>query len=81
MSSQNRGSGPGYTVADLVWYSGLIAGMVGTYFALMPLGVQKWVSLVAGLVVGIGLGWLGETIYRQSKRRRPPDRQDGPPQR
>jgi hypothetical protein len=42
--------------------------------------LQKWVSLVAGLVVGIGLGWLAETIYRQSRRRRPPDGPEGPPQ-
>jgi hypothetical protein len=77
MSTQNRG--PGYTVADLVWYSGLIAGVVGTYFALAPVDVQKWVKLVAGLVVGIGLGWLGETIYRQSQRRRPPGGPDGSP--
>jgi hypothetical protein len=40
--------GPGYTVNDLVWWSGLITGVVVCFFLLTPLGVPRLVSLVVG---------------------------------
>jgi hypothetical protein len=65
--------GPGYTVNDLVWWSGLITGVVVCYFRLTPLGVPRLVSLVVGGAAGIGLGWGLETLYRNSRSPRPPD--------
>jgi hypothetical protein len=68
--------GPGYTVADLVYYAGLFGGIILVYLALQPLGVHPLVRLVAGLAVGIGLGYLFETAYRRSKSKKDPNEHD-----
>jgi hypothetical protein len=74
MSSQNQG--PGYTINDLVYWGGLMAGLGVTYLALKPLGWHPIVQLLLSLVAGVGVGYVCEKIYDQSKRRPGPP---GPP--
>jgi hypothetical protein len=73
VSSSNRG--PGYTINDLVYWGGLIGGVVVTHLALMPVEMHNLARLVISLVVGVGVGYLCEKAYDKSKGRRgpPPD--------
>ena len=52
-----------YTVKDLVYYAGLFAGIIVTFKALEPFAIHSIIRLIAGLVVGVGLGWIAERVY------------------
>ncbi len=58
---------PGYTVKDLLYYTGLFAGIIAVYLALAPFGVHPIIRLVGGLIVGVGAGWLLEKAYLSAK--------------
>ena len=58
------GRGPGYTVRDLVYWSGLIAGAVAGYGILAPVGdLHPLVRLLGMLACGVACGFLCETVY------------------
>jgi hypothetical protein len=63
-------NGPNYTVKDLVYYIGLFGGIIATFFILTPFEVHHIVKLIAGIVVGVGLGWLLETAYTSAQRKK-----------
>jgi hypothetical protein len=79
-------SGPGYTVQDLVFYSGFIGGIIVTYLGLQALELDwpQIVYLILGLVVGAGLGWLALFLFERIRRgpsgprRRSPYDEDDP---
>src|SRR5206468_1570026 len=78
---RERGSAmtsPGYTTKDLVYYTGLFAGIILVYLGLGPLGVHPILSLLLGLGVGVGLGWLLERLYTGSSSAKPRDPNDYP---
>jgi hypothetical protein len=56
--------GPGYTVNDLVYWSGMIAGIVGVVTIGRSYGVNQLVLLIGGIVLGAGLGFTLERAYR-----------------
>jgi hypothetical protein len=61
-------SGSDYTVNDLVYYSGLFLGIIVVFGLGRPYGIHPIVTLVVGLVVGVGLGYTLERVYRSAKR-------------
>ena len=63
-------NGPNYTVKDLVYYIGLFGGIIATYLILKPFEFHQIIVLIAGLVVGVGLGWLLETAYTSAQRKK-----------
>jgi len=69
--SEDRGPS-GYTVKDLVYWSGLIGGVVATYGLLHALDVDMYplIRAVLCLVAGVAVGWICERIY--TRARRPP---------
>jgi hypothetical protein len=71
--------GPGYTIADLVFYSGLFAGIIVTYLSLNAAEVElhQIVKLLIGLAIGCGVGWVCLKIYEAS-RKPPPDGRQPP---
>lgn len=73
-------SGPGYTVADLVFYSGLIGGMAVTFTTLqgMEVDLHHIFKLLISLGVGIVLGGGALMLYERNKRKPkwPPDDYD-----
>ncbi|MEK6238914.1 MAG: hypothetical protein N2C14_29720 [Planctomycetales bacterium] len=66
---------PGYTVEDLVFMTGLMGGIGVTHFAMNALvpGTNRFVSLFAGLIVGLGLGWVFLRAYNSYNNRPPND--------
>jgi len=68
--------GPGYSVKDLVWYSGLLAGIVLVYTLTIPYAdeLHQLVRFALGVAVGVGLGWGLETAYVHWKTRQGSDR-------
>ena len=66
-----------YTVQDLVYWSGVIAGIIIVYVSLTPFDVLPVIRFGAGVVAGIGLGWISERLY-ESLRRPPPGRDNRP---
>ena len=55
---------PQYSTRDLVYYGGLFAGVIITHLLLQSMGVNnRIITLVAGLIVGVGLGWLLEKAF------------------
>jgi hypothetical protein len=74
--------GPGYTVEDLVYWSGFIGGVVITYgilFHVVVLELHPIVRLLGMLVVGVSTGFVCERIYRLMKPgKRPEDEQEPP---
>ena len=67
--------GPGYTVEDLVFYTGLFGGIILVFVGLAPFGVHTIVRLIGGLVVGLGVGWAFTKAYNSMKsNRNDPDR-------
>jgi hypothetical protein len=61
-----------YTLTDLVFWTGVFAGLIGTYLALEPWEVTALLRLIAGGVVGAGLGWCLEKAYQRLRRPPPP---------
>ncbi|MBI4606378.1 MAG: hypothetical protein HY721_30805 [Planctomycetes bacterium] len=55
--------GPGYTGKDLVFYVGLIGGIIIVYLALQPYGFHPFVALLCGIAVGGGAGWVLEKVW------------------
>jgi hypothetical protein len=73
--------GPDYTVKDLVYYTGLFAGIIVVYLLLAPFGLHPLLKLVPAIFVGAGLGWACEQLYTRSRRPpRDPHRDDDWPQ-
>ena len=62
-------SGPGYTMNDLVYYTGLFLGIIVVFGLGRPYGFHPLLMLVVGLIVGVGLGYTLERLYRNSKRK------------
>ncbi|MBI1247765.1 hypothetical protein GC197_07935 [bacterium] len=60
--------GPGYTVADLIFYAGLIAGLVVTFMVLKTVfdGIPHLVNLIISGTVGLGVGWIFSSLYERS---------------
>lgn len=57
-----------YTLEDLVWYSGFILGTSGGYVALGYAGIENhWPKLIAAGCFGVGLGWVSQKMYSESK--------------
>jgi hypothetical protein len=66
--------GPGYTINDLMYWSGMIGGIVAVVLIGRQFGVQQIFLLIGGVVVGAGLGFSLEWFYRKSlEPPRPPD--------
>lgn len=58
-------AGPGYTVSDLVYWSGLFLGVIIAFVGGRHLGITNHiVLLVAGLALGVPLGMVFEKAYR-----------------
>jgi hypothetical protein len=68
--------GPGYTVRDLVFWVGAMAGILVAHFTLRALEVelQPILRIVVILVAAVTTGWLCETGYRLGTR--PPKRDE-----
>jgi hypothetical protein len=60
--------GPGYTMNDLVYYSGLFFGIIAVYAIARPYGFHSLIVLVVGICVGAGLGYTLERVYKNSRR-------------
>ena len=58
--------GPGYTVKDLVYYTGMFSGIILVFAAAKPYGIQPIFCFIGGLIVGAGLGWMAEQIYEKN---------------
>ena len=66
--------GPRASMSDLFWWGGFIGGVCVAVLVVRQLGVtNRWVELIAGLVVGVGLGYTLEKIHSGSKPPPPPD--------
>jgi hypothetical protein len=50
---------------EFVRYVGLILGTSGAYVLLGVFGFFGWPALIASFCVGLGLGWLFETQFKQ----------------
>jgi hypothetical protein len=63
---------PNYSVKDLFYWGGLIAGMgIGTV-GMRHLGYGNgWLPLIVGLCLGVALGYTLEKIYTSGQQ--PPD--------
>ncbi|MEW4455566.1 hypothetical protein AB1L30_23050 [Bremerella sp. JC817] len=64
--------GPGYTIDDLIYYTGLFAGLIGTFLTLNAV-VPEWphiAKLIIAGIVGIGLGWCCTTFFSRSSNDR-----------
>jgi hypothetical protein len=61
--------GPGYTVADLVYWSGFIGGALIGYAVLFhAFEVHRLVQLLGMLACGVACGFLCETLYRRLRK-------------
>jgi hypothetical protein len=65
--------------ANLLWertvmgiFDDIFAGLIGTYLALEPWEVAAVLRLIAGGIVGAGLGWCLEKAYQRLRRPPPP---------
>lgn len=57
-----------YTFKDVVRYGGLFLGLGLTYKGLEMAGFDSHVGrLIAGIVVGLGLGWVAEKAYTSNR--------------
>lgn len=65
--------GPGYTLSDLFWWGGMIAGIGISHTVMLKMGVgNRWVLLLGSLACGVALGWLLESIHRGGSAPPPP---------
>jgi|GEM_PF-4466591 len=56
---------PQYTTRDLVYYSGLFVGVGVSYTIMGQMGIgNRFVMLLGAFAIGIGCGWLADTIYK-----------------
>jgi hypothetical protein len=69
MNDDDKGPS-GYTVKDLVYWSGLMGGVVVTYGILHALDIELHPLVRALLAIGVGvaLGWTSERIYTRAQR-------------
>ena len=65
----NSGSGPGYTVDDLVFYGMMFLGIIVTYKSIEEFApdVHHIIRLIVGLIVGVGLGWVSLKLYHSGR--------------
>jgi hypothetical protein len=61
-----RVKGPGYTVRDLYYYSGLFAGIIIVYVGTQSTELHPILRLVLGLIAGVALGWIADRAYQAS---------------
>lgn len=59
-------AGPAYTVKDLIYYAGLMGGIIAAYLVLQPFGLHPLLRLLIGLGLGIGIGWLAVSAYERA---------------
>ncbi len=57
---------PGYTINDLMYWSGMIAGIVTVVLIGKQYGIDRIFLLIGGIVLGAGLGYTLEMAYRKS---------------
>lgn len=70
-------AGPQYTEKDLYYYGAFMGGIIIAFLALGRLGVtNQIVRLIAGLVLGVTLGWATERAYLNSKKKPGDDNPD-----
>lgn len=70
---------PGYTVSDLIFYSGVIGGTAVTYLVLQALQIEMWqlFKLLISLGVGVMLGGGCLLAFEHFKRPKwPADKSD-----
>jgi hypothetical protein len=58
-------NGPNYTIDDLVFYSGLLAGFILVFWLSGSLELNAVVRVVGGAVVGAGLGWCALKVFKR----------------
>jgi hypothetical protein len=61
-------NGSGYTISDLVYYTGLFFGIIVVFGVGRPYGFHPLLILLVGVLVGAGLGYSLERLYKNSKR-------------
>lgn len=64
--------GPGYTVKDLVYYSGLFGGICLVYVGTRQVAIHHILRLIISIVAGLGLGWAALSAYESSRQKNPP---------
>ncbi len=60
--------GSGYTVNDLVYYSGLFLGIMFVFAVGRPYGFHPLLMLLGGVCVGAGLGFVMERFFKNIQR-------------
>ena len=56
-----------YTIGDLVYYSGLFAGMIAGTLTLRAYEAHHLVQLLGGVACGVVLGFVCDQIYQRMK--------------
>ncbi|PQO32747.1 hypothetical protein DTL21_21410 [Bremerella cremea] len=59
--------GPGYTIDDLIYYTGLFGGIIVTYLLLENLPIHHIIRLIIALVVGVGTGWCATYFFTRKE--------------
>ena len=52
---------------DAIYYGGLIGGMIVGVTLMRALGFGGIIQLLGGVVVGVGLGYVLEQVYKSSR--------------
>jgi hypothetical protein len=58
---------PDYTIDDLIFFAGLLGGIVIVFAVLEPYGVGSLVKVICGVIVGAGLGWVCLQLFGRGK--------------
>ncbi|RCS46268.1 hypothetical protein DTL42_14940 [Bremerella cremea] len=59
--------GPGYTIDDLIYYTGLFGGIIITYLLLENLPIHHIIRLIIALIVGVGTGWCATYFFSRNE--------------
>ncbi|PQO27240.1 hypothetical protein [Blastopirellula marina] len=58
--------GPGYTIDDLIYYTGLFGGIIVTYVLLQNVPIHHIIRLIIALAVGAGTGWCATYFFSRT---------------